>query len=331
MTEFVEQFIPFRGFRTWTGVAGSIADSRGLPLLCLHGGPGVPHDLLTPITRLAEQGRAVIVHDQLGCGRSDHPHDPSLWSVELFVEEVAAVREALGLERIHLLGQSWGGMLALETVLRGASGIEALVLADAPVSVPQWISEARRLRSLLPAPIQEVLNRHEQAGTTDSPDYKQALVTYYRRHVCRQDPWPREMLMAFEALQQDPEVYETLWGPNEFSCTGALQHWSVLDRLGEITTPTLVLGGRFDEATPTITEATHRGIAGSEWVIFEHSAHLPHLEEPERYLRVLQNFLCRHDPGPAACMTSRRSISGRMGDPLPAPPDRSDRPPGGHR
>ena len=296
MAELAERFIPFRGHRTWSGVAGSLADSRGLLLLCLHGGPGVPHDLLAPITRLSEQGRAVIVYDQLGCGRSDHPHDPSLWSVELFVEEVAAVRQALGLERIHLLGQSWGGMLALETVLGGASGIEGLVLADTPVSIPQWISEANRLRSLLPEGVQEVLNRHEQAGTTDSPQYEQAMVAYYRRHVCRLDPWPAEMMAAFAALQQDPEVYNTLWGPNEFSCTGALKDWSVLERLGAITHPTLVLGGRFDGATPAITEATHRAIAGSEWVIFERSAHLPHLEEPELYLQVLQDFLCRHDP-----------------------------------
>lgn len=296
MAELVEQFIPFRGFRTWTGVAGSITGSKGLPLLCLHGGPGMPHDLLTPITRLAEQGRAVIVYDQLGCGRSDHPHNPALWNVELFVEEVAAVRQALRLEHIHLLGQSWGGMLALETVLRGAKGIAGLVLADSPVSIPQWTSEANRLRSLLPAEVQEVLNCHEQAGTTDSPEYERAMAAYYRRHVCRMDPWPPEMMTAFAALQEDPEVYTTLWGPNEFSCTGALKSWSVLERLGEITNPTLVLGGRFDEATPTITEATHRAIAGSEWVIFEQSAHLPHLEEPERYLQVLQDFLCRHDP-----------------------------------
>jgi len=296
MAELVEQLIPFRGFRTWTGVAGSLADCKGLPLLCLHGGPGVPHDLLTPITRLAEQGRAVIVYDQLGCGRSDHPHDPSLWSVELFVEEVAAVRAALGLQHIHLLGQSWGGMLALETVLSGASGIEGLVLADSPVSIPQWISEANRLRSLLPLEVQDVLHSHEQAGTTASPEYERAMVSYYRRHVCRLDPWPPEMMIAFEALQEDPEVYNTLWGPNEFSCTGELRNWSVLERLGEITNPTLVLGGRFDEATPTITEATHRAIPGSEWVIFEQSAHLPHLEEPEHYLQVLESFLCRHDP-----------------------------------
>lgn len=296
MAELVEQFIPFRGFRTWTGVAGSISGSKGLPLLCLHGGPGVPHDLLAPITRLAEQGRAVIVYDQLGCGRSDHPHNPALWSVELFVEEVAAVRQSLGLERIHLLGQSWGGMLALETVLRGATGIAGLMLADTPVSIPHWISEANRLRSLLPPEVQEVLQRHERAGTTNSPEYERAMATYYRRHVCRLDPWPPAMMTAFAALQEDPEVYTTLWGPNEFSCTGALQNWSVLERLGEITNPTLVLGGRFDEATPTITEATHQAIPGSEWVIFEHSAHLPHLEETEHYLQVLQHFLRRQDP-----------------------------------
>jgi proline-specific peptidase len=294
--ELTERFVSFRGFRTWTGVAGSLADSRGLPLLCLHGGPGVPHDLLAPITRLAEQGRAVVVYDQLGCGRSDHPHDPALWSVALFVEELAAVRQALGLERIHLLGQSWGGMLALEALLGGASGIEALVLANTPVSIPQWIGEANRLRQLLPAPVQETLRRCEQEGSTDSAAYQEAMAVYYRRHLCRLDPWPPELLRAVAALEADPEVYATLWGPSEFHCTGVLQHWSVLERLGEIRQPTLVLGGRHDEATPTITGATHRAIPGSDWVIFEESAHLPQLEETERYLQVLQAFLCRHDP-----------------------------------
>jgi proline-specific peptidase len=126
------------------------------------------------------------------------------------------------------------------------------------------------------------------------------MLTYYRRYVCRLDPWPPEMMAALAALQQDAEVYNTLCGPNEFSCTGTLREWSVLDRLGEITNPTLVLGGRFDEATPTITQTTHRGIHGSEWVIFENSAHLPHLEETERYLEVLQEFLCRQDPSPGS-------------------------------
>src|SRR3954452_21324182 len=112
-----EGFVPFRGFDTWYRIVGQ-GEARGkLPLLCLHGGPGVPHDYLEPLEAMAATGRRVIFYDQLGCGRSAQPHDPDLWTVEFFVEELGVVREQLGLTRTHLLGQSWGGMLAMQYLL----------------------------------------------------------------------------------------------------------------------------------------------------------------------------------------------------------------------
>ena len=164
-----EGFVPFRGYRTWYRVAGEGEEPGKLPLLCLHGGPGGTHDYLEPLEGMAETGRRTIFYDQLGCGRSDLPDDPSLWTVELFVDEVRAVREALGLERVHLFGNSWGGMLAMEYALTRPPGLASLVLASAPASIPQWIEETGRLRAQLPAEVQEVLDRHEAAGTTDDP------------------------------------------------------------------------------------------------------------------------------------------------------------------
>ena len=288
-----EQFVSVDGHQVWVRRVGETTDPERLPLVLLHGGPGVPSDYLEPLEQLAEGGREVIRYDQLGCGRSDHPDDPSLLRVERFVAELQTVRQALGLERIHLYGQSWGGMLALEVALSGAAGIASLVLSNAPASMPLWVSETARLRGELPLEVQAVLTDHEQAGSTDSPAYQEAMAVFYQRHVCRIDPWPDCLLRAFNAMEADPRVYHAMCGPSEFHITGSLRDWDVSERLGEIAQPTLVIGGRHDEATPVVTEAVHRGIPGSQWLILEECSHLSHLEAPEAYGRQLAAFLER--------------------------------------
>jgi proline-specific peptidase len=288
-----ENFLAFRGYQVWYRIVGEREAPGKLPLLCLHGGPGVPHDYLEPLERMASTGRRVIFYDQLGCGHSDHPDDPSLWRVPLFVDELGVVRRALGLDRLHLLGQSWGGMLAMEYALTQPQGLSSLILASSPASIPQWVDEANRLRTELPLDVQQTLLQHETAGTTDNLAYQEATLVFYRRHVCRLDPWPDYVKRAFAKLKEHPDVYHTMNGPSEFHVTGVLKDWNIVDRLGEIQVPTLVTSGRYDEATPAIAETAHRGIPGSKWVIFEHSAHLAHAEEPERYIQVLDQFLSR--------------------------------------
>lgn len=286
-------FIPFRGYRTWYRVVGEREEPGKLPLLILHGGPGASHDYLEPLEAMAHTGRRVIFYDQLGGGDSDHPHDPSMWTVDLFVEELGTVREALGLDQLHILGQSWGGMLAMEYALTRPGGLASITVADSPASMVQWVSEANRLRAQLPPEVQQTLVRHEQQGTTDSQEYQDAMQVFYRRHVCRADPWPDCVVRTFEKLARYPEVYNVMNGPSEFYVIGTLKTWDITDRLPEITVPTLLLSGRYDEATPLIVETIHRRIAGSEWVVFEESSHTPHVEETERYLQVLQEFLAR--------------------------------------
>lgn len=288
-----EGMADFRGYHVWYRICGERDEPGRLPLLCLHGGPGISHDYLEPLAELASNGRRVIFYDQLGNGRSDHPHGRSLWTVQLFLDELATVRRALGLERLHLLGQSWGGMLALEHALTKPGGIASLILADSLASVPQWISEANRLRAALPAAVRNTLTEHEASGTTDAAAYQEAMMVFYRRHVCRLDPWPACLLRSFEALERNPEVYRTMWGASEFHAAGILKTWDIIARLGEIDVPTLVLAGRYDEATSLVTETLCRGIPGSECVMFENSAHMPHLEEPQRYMSLLDDFLQR--------------------------------------
>jgi len=293
-----EGFVSFQGYNVWYRAVGDREAPGKFPLLCLHGGPGASHDYLTPLEALVATGRRVIFYDQLGGGNSDHPHNPSLWTVPLFVEELGVVRQALGLERVHILGQSWGGMLGMEYALTQPAGLASLIVADSPASMPQWVAEANRLRADLPPNVQETLLKHEAAGTTDDPAYQEAMLVFYRRHVCRLDPWPDCFNRTFEKLSQYPEVYYTMNGPSEFHVIGVIKDWDIVDQLGEIQAPTLVISGLYDEATPAIAQTVHRGIPGSEWVVFENSSHTPHLEETERYLQVVASFLDRCESEP---------------------------------
>lgn len=292
MTGATEGSVPVPGGNVWYGIEG--AGSPGVPLLVLHGGPGAGHDYLEPVAALSDE-RPVVFYDQLGCGKSDIPDDTSLWRVDRFVEEVAAVRRGLGLDRVHLLGQSWGGWLALEYMLTRPAGVAGLILADTSASVEEFAFEARAKVAELPAELRDTIERCEESGATDSAEYAEATLAYYQHHLCRVQPWPGFMLRTMANVQASP-LYNLMWGPSEFNLTGTLKGWDVRDRLGEIDAPTLILNGRYDEAGPTCWKTLHAGIAGSELHIFEDSSHSPHVEEPAEYQRVVRDFLRRAEP-----------------------------------
>lgn len=281
--------IPFRGHETWFRAVG---DGTGVPLLCLHGGPGSTHLGLTLLEQLGDE-RRVVLYDQLGSGNSSKPSDPSLWTVELFLAELGNVREALGLEQVHVLGHSWGGMLAQEYALTQPEGLTSLILSSTLSSAALWREESLRLRAELPPEIREPLDAHEAAGTTDDPEYERAILDFLHRHLCRLDPWPP---LVEEGLRStNLEVYKTMWGPSEAHPTGVLAGWDVTGRLGEIHVPALVLCGRYDEATPLQAETIARGLPDAELVIFEESAHMAPVEETGRYLATVRAFLRRLD------------------------------------
>jgi proline-specific peptidase len=290
---FHEGFIPFHGYKTWYRMVGDQEDQGKFPLLCLHGGPGMPNDYLEPLETIAQTGRQVIFYDQLGCGNSDHPRDPNLWTIELFVNELAAIRTALGLDRIYLLGQSWGGFLAQEYMLTKPSGVKGLILANSAASTERWIAEANRLRANLPIEVQGTLKKHEDAGTTEDPDYVAATDVFYRRHLCRLSPWPDCLQRTLDKLAQDSEVYNVMWGPSEFYCTGRLRNWDIESRLGEIHCPTLIISGEYDESTPAINQILQKGILDSEWIVLEGCSHTPHLEATKKYLQILTEFMTK--------------------------------------
>jgi proline-specific peptidase len=288
-----ECFVSFRGYRTWCRIVGDGEEGGRLPVLFLHGGPGATHDYLEPLEAMAQKGRRAIFYDQIGCGKSDLPDDPSLWRVETFVDELDAVRDQLGLDRLHIFGNSWGGMLAMEYALTRPAGVESMIVASSPSSIPQWVDEANRLRAELPDDVQAALTRHEEAGTTADHEYEEACLVFYKRHVCRLENWPDCVLRSFQFIEEHGVVYQTMNGPSEFHITGPLKDWDITERLGEIRIPTLVITGEFDEATPEINRTVSGAIPGAESVIYPGASHMAHVEDPAGYLSVLDDFLAR--------------------------------------
>jgi len=289
--------VPFRGHQTWYRITGGAHATRP-PLVVLHGGPGASHDYTLRFAHLATPERAVIHYDQFGCGRSTHlpGADPAFWTVSLFLDELDTLLRHLGIAgAYHLLGQSWGGMLGAEHAVLRPAGLRALVIANSPPSMALWVQEANRLRADLPAEVQATLLRHEAAGTTDSPEYEAATMVFYARHVCRVQPFPEEVARSFAGIAADPTVYHTMNGPSEFHCTGSLRSWSVIDRLGRITAPTLLISGRHDEATPTVVQPFADRITDVRWHIFPDSSHMPHVEETEACMRIVGDFLAEQD------------------------------------
>jgi len=289
--------VAFGEYRTWFRVEGDLA-SGVPPVVLLHGGPGATHDYLLAMTGLATGGRAVVLYDQLGNGGSTHLRDKAgdgeFWTMQLFLDELANLLAQLGITEHHVLGQSWGGFLAQEHALTRPPGLRSVVLADTAASYAAFLEAANGLRALLPPEVEAVLRAHEQADTTDDPAYAQACQVFYDRHVCRVVPNPPEVQRAFANIDSDPTVYHTMNGPSEFHCIGTATGWSAADRLGQLATPTLLVSGRHDEATPALQEQLLAAIPDAEWVLFEQSSHMPHVEETERFLAVVGSWLDRH-------------------------------------
>jgi len=291
----------FRDYETWYRVTGDLHSGKP-PLVVLHGGPGCTHDYVDSFKGLAQKGRwgdgrAVVHYDQIGNGRSTHLRDkgPDFWTPQLFLAELDNLLGHLGIAgRYHLLGQSWGGMLAAEHAVLRPKGLKALVIADSPASMELWLQAANELRDQLPADVQATLLAHEKAGTTSSPEYAKAMRVFYDRHVCRV-PWPPEVARTFAAIEEDPTVYHTMNGPSEFHVVGTLKPWSIIDRLDRIQAPTLLISGRYDEATKATVQPYADRIPDVRWTIFENSSHMPHVEETERCLQVVGGFLSQHD------------------------------------
>jgi proline-specific peptidase len=284
------KFVDVPGGRVWVDVVGS---GGGVPLLLLHGGPGGGHDYLEPLAALADD-RPVIFYDQLGCGNSDRPDNPALWTMERFVEELSAVRQALGLGRVHLYGHSWGGWLAIEYLLHHQQGVAGAVLASTSASIAEFVAGTRHLRSLLSKDVQETLDDFEAREDYTAPEYAAAVGNFYDNFLFRQHPYPDSLLRSLANLDGN-QVYATMNGPNEFVVTGNLSTWDRTSRLAEISTPVLLTRGGHDEFEVRCAETLEANLPNTERVEFANSAHFAMLEEEEAYVTALRSFLRRND------------------------------------
>ena len=293
----VEGFAPLGEYRTWYRVTGDLHVGK-TPVVILHGGPGCTHDYVDAFKLLAETGRAVIHYDQIGNGRSTHLREKGadFWTVDFFKGELDNLIDHIGIrDGYHVLGQSWGGMLGAEFASTQPAGLKGLVIADSPASMALWLEAANALRADLPPDVQATLLRHEAAGTTGSPEYEAAVLVFYQRHVCRVVPMPDEVSRSFAAIADDPTVYHTMNGPSEFHVIGSLKTWSMIGRLSTIAAPTLLISGRYDEATRATVQPFADEIPNVRWTMFEESSHLPHVEETERCMQVVGDFLAEAD------------------------------------
>ncbi|KAI1412056.1 proline-specific peptidase [Hypoxylon sp. FL1857] len=291
---------------TYYKVIGDLSDST-TPVIVAHGGPGAGHEYLLAFADLwREFGLPVIFYDQIGCASSTHlpqkAGDKSFWQEQLFQDELDNLIDHLDLRRkpgFHLLGQSWGGMLGSAFAARQPQGLRRLVLASALASKELAIRGTRLLRDQMPPDMRQALDEAEQKGEYDSPEYKQALDFYYRKHVCRADPFPpAELLPALKHLSEDTTVYRTMNGPSPLTADGSLNTWTVIPRLHQITAPTLVYNGEYDTSHDIAQVPFFELIPRVRWITFSGGGHMCHLEgdgRRERILKVVGEFLTQKE------------------------------------
>jgi len=286
-----EGFINVEGGRIWYQIVGDNRDA--VPLITLHGGPGSSHLGMEPLAAALGSTRPVIMYDQLGCGLSDRPNDISLWTMERFVRELAELRAALGLQKVHILGHSWGTMLLADYLLTQPHGVVSAIFSSPCLSTTRWIEDASRYRKELPEEVQLVLTECEAKGTTDSDAYRNAAKVYTEKHVCRVPESAEHEARRKAAFGEG--VYNYMWGPSEFHATGTLRDYNRTDRLCDIAVPSLFTCGFYDEASPASTEYYHSLTPASEFHVYPNSSHSPIVEEPEAYFRTVESFLRRHE------------------------------------
>ncbi|OQA85033.1 MAG: Proline iminopeptidase [Lentisphaerae bacterium ADurb.Bin242] len=273
-------------------------DKPGIPLLTVHGGPGASHDYLAPLEALADE-RPVIFYDQLDCGNSDKPGRPELWTLERYAEELHQVRRALEIDKMYILGQSWGTALALEYALEHRENTAGLVLSGPLLSTARWEADQRAWIAGLPPAHRTAIREAEISGNFESPSYRDAMMEYYRRHVCRLERWPDCLNRSLSKLNF--RLYQYMWGPSEFTVAGTLKNYDRVGRLKEITVPVLFTCGTYDEAAPETVGNYRKQIHGAELHVFEEASHEHHLEKPDEYISVVREFLARADRAGQSC------------------------------
>lgn len=293
MSVITDGYIDFKGYKTYYRIVGEKTDKA--PLLALHGGPGSAHNYLRSLDDIAKTGRQVIYYDQIGCGKSKIPDGVMDWTEELFLEELDCVRTQLGLEKIHLLGQSWGGMLAMQYMeIKAADpehGVLSFIIASSPASMKVWSDEGRRLLEFMPEHYREIIYKAEETGEYDNDDYAAANDAFSLRHVCSEAGQTDYVAKSFE---EHNEVYAKMIGPSEFTIVGSLKNWDITADLHKINVPCLITSGDRDEATPLMMKNIQKEIPNCQWELLA-GTHLVHVEQKDAYNAIVVDFIEKNE------------------------------------
>ncbi|AKP67448.1 proline iminopeptidase [Companilactobacillus ginsenosidimutans] len=286
-----EGYMPFQDYKTYYRITGDL-NSGLTPLLLLHGGPGSTHNYFEVFDQLSEStGRPIVMYDQLGCGKSSIPDDDSLWKADTWVSELQALREYLGLSEMHLLGQSWGGMLAIIYMIdHNSSGVKSLILSSTLSSAKLWAQEQHRMIKFMSETDQQAIANAEASGDFTQSEYLQANEKYMIEHAAGPiTPGSPEFLRRPKISGE--RSYEVAWGPNEYNPTGTLNDYEYTDRLKNIIVPTLITSGTNDLCTPLIAKTMNDNISNVQWKLFPHSRHMAFIDETENYMKLMTNWL----------------------------------------
>jgi proline-specific peptidases, Bacillus coagulans-type subfamily len=288
-----EGYMPFRGYKTYYRIVGE--GTPGLaPLLLIHGGPGSSHNYFELMDDYAETGRQLIMYDQVGCGKSSLPEDESIYVKETWAEELIALRKYLHLDQIHMLGQSWGGMLEMLYLTQyDQTGVKSVMIDGSPASIKLWTQEQHRLISYLSYEDRQAIAEAERTGNFTGPKYLAANDRYMERY-CWDDPDENspEPLRRETNGKRASLIAE---GPNEFTENGTISDYDVTDDLHKIHVPVLVTNGTDDLCTPLIAKSVYDHIPGAKWHLFANSRHLALLDQHDEFIQVLDNWLKEND------------------------------------
>ena len=289
-----EGYMPFMGHHTYYRTVGERTDKA--PLILLHGGPGSTHNYFEVLDRVAEEdGRMLVMYDQIGCGNSYVDGRPELWKAETWVNELIALRKHLGLDTCHLLGQSWGGMLLL-TYICGYehSDVKSGILSSTLPASWLWGIEQARMIKELPEEYQEAIKTATETGDYSNDIYQRAEEEYMLRHAAgKPDPDGPECLLRKKRTGR--ESYVVGWGPNEYTPMGTLKDYDVIDKLKDIKEPCLVINGGNDLCTPYIAKVMYDNIPNSRWELFRECRHMCFVEDNDHYVEVLKEWLNEKD------------------------------------
>lgn len=289
-----EGYMPYLGHKTYYRIVGESTGNKA-PLLLLHGGPGSTHNYFEVLDQLAETGRQLIMYDQIGCGKSFVPDSPELWTKETWANELIELRKYLGLDEVHLLGQSWGGMLEFIYMCDyQPKGVKSMVLASTLPSNALWAQEAHRMISFMTPEEQAAIAKAEATGNYDDPAYIAANDHYMLLH-CEDVPNENSPEPLRRPKVKGTEAYVTAWGPNEYNPLGTLKDYEYRDQMKDIQVPTLITSGVNDLCTPLVAKTMYDGIPNSKWELFAHSRHMAFVEENEKYMQILNDWLNAND------------------------------------